>query len=395
MVDYAWKGTTPVTGEAFDAFSVRWTGSLVPPVNGTYRLGVKGFSGYRLYLNREVLVEWYGIHHAITQTKDVELEAGRVYDLKLEYVNRGIDPNVQLLWSVPSVDYEAQALEVAGRADVVVVVMGLSPTLEGEEMPVQVPGFVGGDRTDIALPRPQQDLLKNIHALGKPVVLVLINGSALAIDWAQQNVPAILEAWYPGGQGGSAIADVLFGDYNPGGRLPVTFYRSVDDLPPFTDYSMEDRTYRYYRGDPLYPFGYGLSYTRFRYRNLEVTPRSTREAEPIQVSVKVWNGGQRTGNEVVQVYVTDLEASVPVPIRQLVAFRRVRLAGGEMKTLSFAIQPEQLSLIADDGSRVVEGGEFEIAVGGCQPGYEYLTGESTEVLTETVKITRSYSIPER
>ncbi|MGC9358676.1 MAG: glycoside hydrolase family 3 C-terminal domain-containing protein, partial [Anaerolineae bacterium] len=260
-VDFVWKGVTPITGQTNDPFSVRWTGALIPPVSGTYTLGLRGCTGYRLYLDGEEVVGldlWY---NPTTRFAEVDLEAGRLYDLRLEYVNTrpDHDPQIQLLWSPPGTDALAQAVEVADRAEVVILALGLSSALEGEEMPVDVPGFKGGDRTEIGLPAPQEELLKQIHALGKPVVLVLLSGSALAVNWAAEHVPAIVEAWYPGQAGGDAIADVLFGDYNPAGRLPVTFYKSVDDLPPFQDYNMANRTYRYFEGEPLYAFGHGLS----------------------------------------------------------------------------------------------------------------------------------------
>jgi beta-glucosidase len=301
--------------------------------------------------------------------------------------SRDADPMMQLLWAVPGVDYETPALDAAQKAEVVAMVMGLTAGLEGEEMPVHVPGFAGGDRTDIALPAPQQALLEKVHALDKPIVLVLTNGSALAVNWAQEHVAAIVEAWYPGEAGGTALADVLFGDTNPGGRLPVTFYRSVDDLPPFDDYDMAGHTYRYFDGKVLYPFGFGLSYTRFRYSELEIAPASTPAGEPVAVRVQVRNAGDRAGDEVVQLYVRDVEASVPVPIRQLAGFRRLHLAPGETQAVAFTLAPEQLSLITDDDRRAVEAGRFEIAVGGCQPGYEALLEGTSEVLSGTLTIT--------
>ena len=197
-IDFIWKDTTPLTGQWGDSFAVRWTGFLVPPASGAYKLGVSGFSKYNLYLNDELIAEYEDIHYPVLSTKEVELEAGRFYRLRLDYVSQGLDPQVQLLWSPPGIDHEARALEAAEKADVVVAVMGLSPRLEGEEMPVKVEGFVGGDRTDIQLPRPQEELLRQIHALGKPVVLILLNGSALAVNWAAAHLPAIVEAWYPG-----------------------------------------------------------------------------------------------------------------------------------------------------------------------------------------------------
>src|SRR5678815_5751237 len=182
---------------------------------------------------------------------------------------------------------------IRDRADAIVMVMGITPSVEGEEMDVKVEGFRGGDRTEITLPQPQEDLIKEVQALGKPVVLVLVGGSALAVNWANDNVPAILDAWYPGEEGGTAIADVIFGDYNPAGRLPVTFYKSVSQLPDFTDYNMQGRTYRYFKGEPLYPFGFGLSYTTFVYSNLRLNAKSVKAGEPVEVSVDVMNDGER------------------------------------------------------------------------------------------------------
>ena len=399
-VDFYWQEGPPLRDRAGQSFAVRWRGSLLAPVSGTYRLGARGLSEYRLILDGETIVEFQGVHHAETHTKALYLEAGRLYSLQLDYVNRSLDPRVQLLWAVPgdlptlpSPDGssagrvgktpEAQALEAARKAEVVVVFMGLSPNLEGEEMPVAVEGFAGGDRTDIVLPRPQEALLKRLHALGKPMVLVLLNGSALAINWAKDHIPAILEAWYPGEEGGTAVADVLFGDYSPSGRLPVTFYRSVDDLPPFDDYRMEGHTYRYFRGEPLYPFGYGLSYTTFLYSDLQTSADILAAAETLTVSVEVQNVGQVAGDEVVQLYLSDTAATVAAPIRQLQGFRRVHLAPGETKRVAFTLSPEQFSLVDGLGQRVVEPGEFRISVGGGQPGQN---GDRANTLMTQVRI---------
>ena len=387
LVDFAWKGKSPLTGHTAGRFAVRWTGSLVAPVTGTYQLGVSGFSGYTLTLDNEQIVAYEKIHHPVTQTKELKLEAGRFYGLRLDYVNRGLDPQVRLLWSVPGSDHAIDPVEMAQRAETVVMVMGLSPALEGEEMPVQVEGFAGGDRTEIKLPRPQEELLRRIHALGKPIVLVLLNGSALAVNWADEHVPAIVEAWYPGQAGGDAIADVLFGDYNPGGRLPVTFYRSVEDLPPFEDYSMEDRTYRYFRGEPLYPFGHGLSYTTFAYTNLRLSAETITPYETLTVSADVRNTGDRAGDEVVQLYTSDVAASVPVPIWQLQGFERVHLAPGETKTVAFTLTPRQFSIIDEAGRRVVEPGGFQVTVGGRQPDPGDTAGTDTAVLFGTFTVT--------
>jgi beta-glucosidase len=262
-----------------------------------------------------------------------------------------------------------EAVSVARQADVAIVVLGLSAALEGEEMTVSTEGFRGGDRTDISLPKEQEALLRAVNATGKPVVLVLLNGSALAVNWANDHVPAIIDAWYPGQEGGTAIADVLFGDYNPGGRLPVTFYKSVDQLPPFTDYSMKGRTYRYFKGDPLYPFGFGLSYTQFKYDNLKLSENKIKAGAGLTITAEVQNVGRQAGDEVVELYVSDVVASVPVPIRSLAGVRRVFLKPGEKQKVSFALTGEQLSIIDDRGKRVVEPGEFLVSIGGKQPGF--------------------------
>jgi beta-glucosidase len=245
----------------------------------------------------------------------------------------------------------------------------LSPRLEGEEMPVEVPGFSGGDRTSLDLPPPQEELLEEITALGKPTTLVLFNGSAVAVNWASENVPAIVEAWYPGQAAGTALADVLFGDYNPAGRLAVTFYRSVDQLPSFTEYRMAGRTYRYFTGEPLFPFGFGLSFSKFEYSHLAI-PSQVNAGAQIQVSVDVRNIGTRPGEEVVQLYVSDLVASVPVPVRSLQGFTRIFLKPGESKKVFFTLEPRQMSLIDSSWKRVVEPGAFRITVGGKQPGFK-------------------------
>ncbi len=253
----------------------------------------------------------------------------------------------------------------ARDADVVVFVGGLTAEVEGEEMRVSYPGFAGGDRTDIELPAVQQRMLEALHATGKPVVLVLTTGSALAVRWAQEKLPAIVLAWYPGQQGGTAVADVLFGDHNPAGRLPVTFYASASQLPPFADYAMEGRTYRYFRGQPLYPFGHGLSYTRFEYSGLQLSRSRLGRADPLEVSLDVKNVGGRDGDEVVQLYARDVESSRPVALRQLRGFERLSLKAGEQKRVRFTLVPERDLATYDETRKAlaVEPGEFEIEVG--------------------------------
>lgn len=361
-VNAFWKDTTPLTGEWGDGFSVRWTGFLVPPMTGAYQLGVNGFSDYELFINDELIVSCLDVHHPRVKSKEVELEAGRLYHLRLNYANKGLDPQVQLLWAYTGTDHQAKALEAAAKADVIIAAMGLTSNLEGEEMPVDVKGFFGGDRTDISLPAPQEALLKQLHALGKPVVLVLLSGSALAVEWAAENVPAIVAAWYPGEAGGDAVADVLFGDYNPAGRLPVTFYRSVDDLPPFEDYRMENRTYRYFKGQPLFAFGHGLSYTTFQFDNLQVDQAEVAVGGKVKVSVDVTNCGSRAGDEVVQLYTRQFVAP-PRPIKELKGYKRISLLPGECKTVTFTLHTNQLSVYDAEMLAAVHPGKVEIMIG--------------------------------
>ncbi len=279
-------------------------------------------------------------------------------------------------------NYDA-AMAAAAKADVVVLCMGLTPTLEGEEMKVQAKGFAGGDRVSLDLPKPQEDLVKAIYKTGKPVVLVLLNGSALSINWEKENLPAIVESWYGGQSAGTAIADVLFGDYNPAGRLPVTFYKSVDDLPDFHDYSMGNRTYRYFKGDVVYPFGYGLSYTTFKYSGM-TTPVQAAKGKAISVSVKVTNTGKMAGDEVAQLYVKHL-SDVRKPIHSLQGFKRVFLQPGETKTVNFTLTPDQLMLVDKTDKWSQETGKLQLSIGGSQPGEKNVT--SGNVLAKVVSIT--------
>jgi beta-glucosidase len=307
--------------------------------------------------------------------------------VRIEYYEDIRNSIAKFFWSFPQFTEKvtAEAVNIAKQADAVVMVMGISPALEGEEMTVNVEGFRGGDRTDISLPKAQEDLLKAVFnavgTTGKPITLVLLNGSALAVNWADENIPAIVEAWYPGEEGGTAIADVLFGDFNPGGRLPVTFYKSVDQLPPFEDYNMRGRTYRFFKGDPLYPFGFGLSYTKFGYENLKLSAKSVKAGGSVKVSADVRNIGDRAGDEVVQLYVTDVAASVPTPVRSLAGIKRVFLKPGEKQTVSFTLGPDRMTVIDDNGKRVVEPGEFSVSVGGKQPGF---TGRADAKTTSVV-----------
>jgi beta-glucosidase len=350
-----------------DDFSVRWTGVLSPPVSGEYELVVTANDGARLFLDgQKVLEEWTETGVTRAASARVRLEAGREHAVKLEYFEHQRDAEVRLGWRPPSAGTPFDAAVSAARdADVVVFVGGLTAEVEGEEMRVSYPGFAGGDRTDIEVPGVQQRMLEALHATGKPVVLVLTTGSALAVRWAREKLPAIVLAWYPGQQGGNAVADVLFGDANPAGRLPVTFYASVDLLPPFADYAMEGRTYRYFRGEPLYPFGHGLSYTRFEYSGLNLSRARLGAGDPLEVSLDVKNVGGRDGDEVVQIYARDVESKPGGAIRQLRGFERVRLPAGEGTRVRFRLVPERDLAHYDETRKAlaVEPGEFEIEAG--------------------------------
>ncbi len=386
-IDFTWWNAAPAAGLPPDSFSVRWTGSLVPSASGRHALGIRASGGARLFLDDSLLVEFSERHVVLTQWAFVDLTAGKPGALRVEYFDRRADAIVQLVWAAPDPHALENALAAARRADAVILMLGLSPRLEGEEMPVDVPGFAGGDRVTLGLPAPQDSLLRAVAGVGKPVVLVLLNGSAVAIPWAAEHVSAIVEAWYPGQAAGDALADVLFGDVSPGGRLPVTVYRSVDDLPPFDDYRMRGRTYRYFAGEPLFPFGHGLSYTTFRYRDLRLPDRVT-AGDTVRVSVEVENAGAVTADEVVQLYVSDLAASVPVPIRALQGFRRVTLRPGERRRVTFTLTPRQLAVIDGEGREAVEPGAFAIAVGGKQPGFHGLAdAATTEVLEGRLEVT--------
>jgi beta-glucosidase len=375
-VNFRWDRLNPTTelvqqgqltreqGLQNDAFSARWTGQLVPPVTGRYEITVTGDDGFRLDVaGTRVLDEWTPTPRARARSAMLDFEAGKAYDVKLEYFENIRDAEVRLNWREPGAkDSYQEALDAAKAADVVIFAGGLNGEVEGEEMPVKYPGFAGGDRTEIALPKTQQRLLEELHRTGKPVVLVLMTGSALAVEWAKANLPAVLVAWYPGQQGGNAIADVLFGKTNPSGRLPVTFYKSVNDLPPFADYAMANRTYKYFTGEPLFAFGHGLSYTTFRYSGIRVEPVAG--ADAYDVSFDVQNTGARAGHEVPQLYVRALAAGRPMPLRELRGFTRIELAAGATGRVSFRLKKDDLAYY-DEGQKrfVVAPGEYEVAGG--------------------------------
>jgi beta-glucosidase len=350
-----------------DDFSVRWTGKLLPPASGKYELVVGANDGFRLFIDNRAVVEGWELNPRVnSKSAMVDLEAGREYDLRLEYFEDIRDAEVRLAWRLPGAKTPfEEALDAARAADVVVFVGGLTGDVEGEEMKVSFPGFAGGDRTDLRLPGSQRKLLEALHATGKPVVLVLTAGSALAVDWEQAQLPAILVAWYPGQRGGTAVADVLFGEANPAGRLPVTFYKASESLPPFDDYDMKGRTYRYFGGEPLYPFGYGLSYTRFEYSDLKLDRSSVASDQAVRASVQVKNVGSRAGDEVVQLYTHAMKPKQVRALKELRGFERIMLKPGETRRVDFTITPDRDLTWYDAGRKAyaVEPGAYEIQIG--------------------------------
>ena len=390
-VDFFW-GFAGVSAKLSNNYSVRWTGTIVPSESGDYIVGFIGQDGYRVWLNGNLIVEDWTTHRpSTTETKAVHLEKGHAYPIKIEYFQTIRGAEARLVWGIPEREKQ-NALSAARTADLVIMVLGLSARVEGEQMKIHADGFAGGDRTRIDLPAFQQELLEQIHALGKPTVLVLLNGSALAVNWANENLPAILEAWYPGEEGGTAVAEALAGDFSPGGRLPVTFYKSVDQLPAFEDYSMAKRTYRYFDGEPLYPFGFGLSYTSFVYSNPQVDKANITADGAATISVDVTNRGTMAGDEVVQLYFTHAGVA-GAPLRSLAGFQRVHLERGQKKTVSFTVRDRGLSVVDEAGKRRIVSGPVQVWIGGGQPVTRGNLPKTAGVQTEFV-ITGEAMLPD-
>ena len=345
-------------------FSVRWTGFVTPEESGSYQIGVVG-SMNRLWVDGKLVVDDFVLHDPKPTTVTMRLEKGHRYPLKLEYGQGGV--GTKLVWLPAIADPISQAISAAKAADLTIAVVGITSQLEGEEMKVEVSGFQGGDRTSLDLPREEEDLLKALGETGKPFVVVLMNGSALSVNWADQHANAILDAWYPGEEGGTAIAQTLAGVSNPAGRLPVTFYKSTQQLPAFEDYSMKNRTYRYFDGQPLYPFGYGLSYSKFEYTNLKVSTAELNAGDSLQVEVDIKNAGEREGDEVAELYLS-FPKLPGTPLRALRGFKRVHLAPGSVQHVSFSLEARELSHVNAAGDRIVAAGAYQVSVGGGQPG---------------------------
>jgi beta-glucosidase len=418
QIQFDWDAAIPVPGLSLKAFAVRWAGTLTPPGAGDYELSLSKPHCYpcddketvRVYLDGQTMLETvmgrYGLQNP-PPTFTLHFADEKPHDFRLEYAHESplFGGGITLNWRAPVEVFRDEAVRVAQQADAVVACMGLSPNLEGEEMRIQVPGFKGGDRTDISLPAAQEQLLEALAATNKPLVVVLMSGSALAVNWAQEHAAAVLAAWYPGQEGGTAIAETLAGANNPAGRLPVTFYASLDQLPPFEDYSMQNRTYRYFQGKPLYGFGYGLSYSTFEYGDLTLSPGSfpqslssakagERESTPqltaglsLTVQANVRNTSKIAGDEVAELYLEPPQ--IPgAPRRALRAFTRVRFAAGEKRQVTFTLQPRDLSMVNEEGDHWVMPGEYSIFVGGAQPGETTGGVRAKLVITGETKLPR-------
>jgi beta-glucosidase len=353
----------PEQAKGHRRLSVKWTGSVKSTATGDYLIGlsVDGFG--RLSLDsREITTIW----SKGTSLRQVHFEKGRPVKIEVQYRQTGDGkPEAKLLWAPVNNAPDPAAVEAAKNADVVIAVVGITSRLEGEEMPVDQPGFSGGDRTDLDLPRPEEDLIEAVAASGKPMVLVLINGSALSVNWAKEHANAIVESWYSGEEGGAAIAETLSGKKNPAGRLPVTFYQNVHQLPHFEDYSMKGRTYRYFEGEPLWPFGYGLSYTSFGYTNLTL-PTALNAGDSLHATVTVANTGKVAGDEVVELYLQFPDVA-GAPRWALRGFQRVRLEPGASQQVEFLLNPRDLSMVTDSGDIIVAQGKYTVSIGGGQP----------------------------
>jgi len=405
QIQFDWDSAAPVPGVSMTAFGVRWTGTLTPPGPGIYTFSVPlpgwnpagGKEIFRVYLDGKPVLDttmpanttWVETgKKKPPNTFQAQFDDTRAHPFRLEYVHQSplFGAGATLSWSPPVEVLRQEALSIAQQADVVVAFVGLSPNLEGEEMPIHVPGFSGGDRTAIGLPDAQQQLLEALAGTGKPLVIVLLNGSELAINWAQEHAAAILDAWYPGEEGGTAIAETLAGTNNPAGRLPVTFYTSLDQVPPFEDYSMQNRTYRYFNGKPLYGFGYGLSYSTFEYSHLKLSTTKLEAGEDLTVQVDVRNASGPSGEEVAELYL-EFPPLPGAPLRALRGFKRSRIASGETRQVTFTLQARDLSLVNEKGEHVVAPGEYTLFVGGAQPG------ESAAGVRAKVEITGQVELP--
>jgi beta-glucosidase len=358
----------PPEAAAVKPLAVHWEGMLTAPETGDYNLGMAASGFFRMHLDGKNVTSSYGGDGKTPKLGRVHMEGGKPEKLHIEYAfGFGSDElGAKLMWSKVNLSPQPEANAAAKSADVVIAVVGITSELEGEEMQVEEPGFKGGDRTSLDLPKPEEDLLKALAEAGKPLVVVLTNGSALGVNWAKDHANAIVDAWYPGEEGGTAVADTLSGKNNPAGRLPVTFYKDVSQIPPFEDYSMKGRTYRYFEGAPLYPFGYGLSYTTFTYSGLTAPASAVAAGDSASFEVLVKNSGKKAGDEVAQLYLAFPE--VPgAPLRALRAFQRVHLEAGASQKVHFDLKPRDMSMVTEAGEPIIAEGEYKVFIGGGQP----------------------------
>ncbi len=358
------EGNLPEQARGKSAVSVHWSGYLHPSITGDYQLGVRanGSASVSVDDNRIVQLDSPG-----TNLGRVHLEQGRAVKLDVEFgQDSARNPQAQLIWMPVNDAPDPAAISAAREADVVVAVVGITSRLEGEEMKVDQPGFLGGDRTSLDMPKQEEDLVQGLFASHKPLVVVLMNGSALGVNWEKAHAAAILESWYSGEEGGAAIAQTLSGRNNPAGRLPVTFYKDVQQLPSFEDYSMKGRTYRYFKGEALWPFGFGLSYTKFQYGALTVPQAPISAGDPLNIAVTVTNIGALAGDEVVQLYLRfpDIPGA---PVRALRGFQRIHMAPGASQQVEFHLAPRDLSMVTETGNILVAQGQYTVSVGGGQP----------------------------
>ena len=413
-IDFDWAFANPVPSLSADttneSFAVRWTGTIAVPVVAAYDFQFRlpfctpcdGKVKFAFYLDGKQVPPMQlvgqaalnlppsGRNYGAIQRFSVTFTNTKPHALRIEFIQSGRIPNstISFEWLPPRAFLRDEAVAAARKADVVLAFVGLTPRLEGEEMKVNAKGFSGGDRTAIDLPDVQEDLLDALGKTGKPLVVVLLNGSALSVNWARDNARAILEAWYPGQSGGQAIAETLSGKNNPAGRLPVTFYANLSELPPFDDYSMSNRTYRYFQGKPLFAFGDGLSYTTFSYSHLKLSTETLHAGDTLTAEADVTNTGSTAGDEVAELYLAPPHTDVS-PKVALAGFERINLNPAETKHLTFQLDPRTLSQVDDKGNRAVTAGTYRITLGGSQPDGDASSG----VVAQEFKIEGDQPLP--
>lgn len=356
-------GTPYMAGVNLNNFSGKFESVFTPVKSGQVTFYLAADDGSRLYVDGKRVINDWGNGPAKEKTYTMTVEAGKSYPILLEYWQGGGKGELHFdLGYKKEIDYQAVTAKVAD-ADAIIFVGGLSPKLEGEEMGVKLPGFKNGDRTNIDLPQVQKEMLKTLKGTGKPVIFVVCTGSTLALPEEVETADAIVNAWYPGQAGGTAVADVLFGDYNPAGRLPLTFYASSSDLPDFQDYNMTGRTYRYFKGKPLFPFGYGLSYTTFKYGKAVLSSNKPKIGKEVTLTIPVTNTGKRDGDEVIQIYVRNLNDKEG-PLKSLRAYSRVNVKAGKKKSVEIKLPASTFEFFDSSTNKMdIQPGKYELLYG--------------------------------